>query len=88
MSDVQTVIVQISPDQITEGYYIVDGETLIMTYADGTPADADHHRHKLRAGDDPHVIAGLMTKKVRSALLGETVPGFNNPIQYLSQGRA
>ena len=46
------------------------------------------YSQKLEAGQDPHVIAGRLTKTFRSARRGDKdrVSGFNRPIHYPKLG--
>jgi hypothetical protein len=95
---VHRVIVQIrKPDgiddtgQISEGFYIVEDATLIMTRGDGTPVDERLYRHELRDGDNPEAIAQVLTRKIRRQKLGltdDSPEGFNRPLRYGRQGIA
>jgi hypothetical protein len=96
--NVHRVFVQIrKPDgpgdqgQVSEGFYIVEGATLIMTRGDGTPVDDRLHRHELRDGDNADAIAQVLTRKIRRQKLGLTddgPDGFNRPLRYGSQSVA
>lgn len=94
MSEVKTIVVQMrrpSPGdegQVTAGHYIVEGNTLIMTLADGTPVEG--FRYELRAGDDAEKLAAQMTTKVRRQLLGisETEEAFARVLRYNDAGVA
>lgn len=88
MTEVRVVYVQLKPDQVTEGYYTVNGDKLVMTFADGSPVDADRFCHTFKDGENAKQIAGRLTKLVRKSLLGELVDGFNDPIRYADMGVA
>jgi hypothetical protein len=98
MTKVNHVFVQIrKPDsaddtgQVSEGFYIVDGTTLIMTRGDGTPVDGRMYRHELRDGENPEAIAQVLTRKIRRQKLGlgdGSPEGFNRPLRYGRQGIA
>lgn len=88
MTEVRVVYVQLKPDQVTEGYYTVDGDKLVMTFADGSPVDADRFCHTLKDGESAKQIAGRLTRQVRKSLLGDLVDGFNDPIRYADMGIA
>jgi hypothetical protein len=76
------------------GYYTVVDGLLTMTCPQGKAAeDAEGktYKHKLEPNDDARVIAGRLTKQLRSALRGDRPPGFggsgggggfNGPINY------
>lgn len=95
---VHRVFVQIrKPDspgdqgQVSEGFYIVEGTTLVMTRGDGTPVDDRQYRHELREGDNPDAIAQVLTRKIRRQKLGitdDSPDGFNRPLRYGTQGIA
>lgn len=70
--------------QVSDGYYIIEHDTLIMTKPDGMPIDPVLYRHKLRDSDDHNAIARVLTKQVRRALLGltETQEAFQRPLRY------
>ena len=90
MSEVHHVQAQVRPPsgddvgQVTDGYYIIENNTLIMTYSDGAPIHAELFRQELRPGQDSRAIAGLLTRKVRLSLLGKTEAqeNFNRRIEY------
>jgi hypothetical protein len=71
--------------QVTIGYYTVEGDTLTMTDSTGKPmrrhSDGEVYTHKLKAGDDPHTIAGLKTKTIRTMIHGDD-GAFNRPLHY------
>lgn len=101
---VHRVIVQIrrpsefDRGQVTEGFYVIEGDTLMMTApdggpimgSDGLPVDPDQFRHVLKPGDEPGAIAGMLTKKVRRHILGisETQESFGRSLIYEKSGIA
>lgn len=96
MPDIHRVTVQLdpptetSPGKVTEGYYVVDDGTLVMTHADGKPVDPVQFRHTLQPGDSAEAIAKMLTRKVRRHLLGlsPTQEKFAKRIDYPKAGVA
>ena len=88
----RTVFIQIRPPkngdagQVAEGMYIVADGVVTLTDRDGNPATDERGRkytHKLREGENAKVIAGRMTRELRSALRGNApTQGFAGPIDY------
>lgn len=78
------------PGQVSEGYYVIEGNTLVMTHPDGEPISADQFRHQLNPGDDARAIAGVLTKLVRRQLLGISgeQEAFGRRLSYADQGIA
>jgi hypothetical protein len=77
--------------QVSEGFYIIEGATLVMTRGDGTPLDERLYRHELRDGDNTEAIAQVLTRKIRRQKLGlgdDSPEGFNRPLRYGRQGVA
>ncbi|MDB5611341.1 MAG: hypothetical protein JWP25_8241 [Bradyrhizobium sp.] len=71
--------------QVSEGFYVIEGTTLIMTRGDGSPVDAQLYRHELRDGDNAEAIAQVLTRKIRRQKLGlgdDSPEGFNRPLHY------
>jgi hypothetical protein len=78
------------------GFYTVTDGTVTMTDPRGKAAeDAEGkiYSHKLEANDDAHVVAGRLTKQLRSALRGDrpkgfggSGSGFNGPLNYNNRG--
>jgi hypothetical protein len=73
--------------QIARGYYTVVDDLLTMTDPKGEPATDETgkiYTHKLEPGDDAHVIAGRLTKELRSALRGKSAgpSNFGGPLNY------
>jgi hypothetical protein len=90
---VQFVTIQIRPPkgefpgQVAEGAYIVKDGLVILTDRDGNPArdgDGKFYKRKLADGENPKVIAGRLTRELRTALRGKNAPvnGFDGPIRY------
>lgn len=71
--------------QVTEGYYLVEGDKLTMTDSTGKPmrrpSDGEFYTHKLKPDENPHTIAGRLTKTIRERLHGDD-NGFNRRIVY------
>jgi hypothetical protein len=66
---------------------VVDDGVLTLTDRDGKSALDDRgyrYSKKLSAGDNPKIIAGRLTRELRSALRGKDAPaqGFDEPIKY------
>jgi hypothetical protein len=89
----QSVFIQIrkpdgdDPGQVAEGAFIVEDGVVILTDRDGNPArddDGKFYKRKLADGQNPKVIAGRLTRELRSALRGKNAPtnGFDGPIHY------
>jgi hypothetical protein len=96
---VQTVLVSIHnpstryPQGVSaRGCYVVDAKGLLtMTDGEGKPVlddDGLGYKHQLQEGENPKVIAGRLTKKLRDALSGKSgrVGGFSGPIPYQRTG--
>jgi hypothetical protein len=93
MSEVKTVFVQIErpgkinpKGRVAEGRYIEADGMVTLTDRDGKPVRDDRgkmYSYKLKDGDNPHAIAGRLTKEFRLALRGEKPStGFSSPINY------
>ena len=88
----KTVFVQIRPPkngdagQVVEGMYIVADGVVMLTDRESNPATDERGRkytHKLREGESPKVIAGRLTRELRTALRGAgPTAGFDGPIAY------
>ncbi|WP_340672549.1 hypothetical protein [Bradyrhizobium ottawaense] len=76
------------PGQVTLAYYVLRGDELVMTRGDGTPVDAERFTHKLRHGDDPNAIAGVLGKQIRREALKitEEQERFYAPLDYGDSG--
>lgn len=77
------------PGQISEGFYTFDGTTLTMTKPDGTPI-GEQFTLKLKPGDNPAAIAGILTRRVRRSMLGTSADeeAFGRPLNYDNPGIA
>lgn len=56
-----------------------------MTDGNGKPVrrrSGEVYRHKMRPGDDARAIAVVMTKAIYNILQGDSVAGFNRPLNY------
>jgi hypothetical protein len=93
MSEVQSVTVQVraptdnDPGQVTTGYYTVADGILTMTQPNGEPVigeQGERFTQSISADDNVRAIAGLLTRKVRRAIRGETEfqERFRRPLQY------
>lgn len=73
---------------MTDGYYTLDGDVLTMTDRRGSPvrniSSGEKYVHTLKPGQDPYQVASLLTLKIRHMLHGDTVSGFNRPLNYPS----
>ncbi len=80
--------------QFTTGYYTLADGVLTMTDSKGrhvrSTNGGDAYRHKMRLGDDPRAIAGVLTLEIHRMLRGETAQtaGFNRPLKYQPSGVA
>jgi len=87
---VHSVTVQIrrpsgdDPGQVMLAYYVVRGDELVLTRGDGTPVDEARFRHKLRPGDNPAAIAGVIGRQIRREALKitEEQEQFFAPLDY------
>lgn len=61
-----------------------------MTGSTGKPvrrhSDGEVYSHKLKPGDKPHAIAGVLTKTIRKMIHGDN--SFRQPIAYPRRGVA
>lgn len=88
-SEIRRCHAQVGKNQITEGFYTIEGETLTMVYADGRPVIVDGQRVTANTkGMDARSLAVVLTKGIRSKLTGERVPGFNRALDYENGGIA
>jgi hypothetical protein len=79
------------PGQICVGYYVVDGDMLIMTNELGIKVlreDGTRYSHKLAPNEDPRPIAARFTKQIRRMFRGEspTQAKFARPLTYPKGG--
>ena len=71
------------PGQVEEGQYIVEGGIVTLTDHAGVPLrarDGTMYSQKLEKQDDPHVIAGRLTKKRWRDRPANS--DFNRPLRY------
>lgn len=77
---------------VTEGFYVVEGNKLTMTFANGEPVQIDGKtvERTLVEGDNPRRIAGRLVPQVRRALTGKSSgeEKFAASIQYPQMGYA
>lgn len=77
---------------VAEGFYVVEGNTLTMTYADGQPVriDGELVQHTLAEGESAKKAAGRLTRTVRRALSGRAMKQevFGRSINYPKMGYA
>jgi hypothetical protein len=64
----ESVLVHLSPGRFTEGFYKIEGDTLVMTYADGVPVEPAV-TCVLKPTDNAKAIAGVLTKEIRSRMV-------------------
>jgi len=64
----ESVLVHLSPTKFTQGFYRMDGNTLVMTYSDGTDVEPPVSC-VLRPTDNAKAIAGVLTKEIRSRMV-------------------
>jgi hypothetical protein len=78
-----------SEGSVTEGYYVLDGDKLTMTFANGEPVKIDDQlvERTLVGGEDPRLVAGRLVREIRQALNPEKVIGFARSISYSNEGR-
>lgn len=82
-SEIRRVVSYLGPDQITEGFYTYDGETLRMVLADGKPVALDDEPViETVAPEHVEAIAKILTKRIRKAFRGEVVEGFGRALTY------
>jgi hypothetical protein len=75
------------PGQTAEGAFIIEDGVVVLTDRDGNPArdgDGKFYKRKLADGENPKVIAGRLTRELRTALRGKNAPvnDFDGPIRY------
>lgn len=92
MSDVQSVIAQVSPPsrgdlgQVMTGYYVRSGKLITMTDGDGVPVRNPLSglpiTHKMQEGDEERQVAGRLTVKVYRMVRGGDRNDFFYPLIY------
>jgi len=97
MPDVRNITVILrnpngNPDdhgQVTHGHYILDGNKVRLTDSKGTPvrrSTGDPVVHGLKDGEDPELIARVLTREFRRHIHGGRMQGFSGPIRYPKSG--
>jgi hypothetical protein len=93
MPDAQRVTIQVapprdgSPGQVSFGYFVMNGNKLTMTDADGKPVrrqNGDTVTRTLLNGENPRAIAAVLTRDLRKRLNGTS--DFNRPLSYPNIG--
>ena len=90
MTTVRCVNVLLTQDSIAQGFYTYDGETVTMVKRDGSPVLIDEQP----VTEDSHpdhvtITAKRLTRNIRKALLGDSVPGFEKRrLEYSHEGIA
>jgi len=64
----ETVLVHLSPTKFTQGFYRIDGDTLVMTYSDGSDVEPPVSC-VLKPTDNAKAIACILTKEIRSRMV-------------------
>jgi hypothetical protein len=82
-SEVRHVLTYLGPNQVAEGFYTFDDETLRMVFADGKPVELDD-QPVIETVISEHVeaVAKKLTRRIRKAFRGETVEGFGRSLTY------
>ena len=91
MTTIRSVNVLLTQDSIAVGFYTYDGETVTMVKRDGSPALIDNDQPVTEACHPDHVTitAKRLTRNIRKALLGDSVPGFEKRrLEYSHEGIA
>lgn len=82
-SEVRRVVTYLGPDQVAEGFYTFDGETLRMVFADGEPVTLDDEPvTETVMPEQVEAVAKKLTKRIRKAFRGEIVEGFGRALTY------
>jgi len=63
-----SVTVHLGPNRFTQGFYRLDGNTLVMTYSDGTAVEPSV-TCVLKPTDNPKAIASVLTKEIRERMI-------------------
>ena len=85
---IKRVLAQISETQVAEGFYTLKGNRLTMVWPDGKPVELDDVpvTAEISSNLNPDAVARKLTKKIRTALRGERVEGFDRVIEYSRDG--
>lgn len=83
MTAIRRVFSYLGPDQVAEGFYTFDGETLHMVFANGEPVILDEEPVTATVTEQ-HVeaVAKQLTRRIRKAFRGEIVEGFGRKLSY------
>lgn len=82
-SEIRRVISYLGPNQVAEGFYTFDGETLRMVFANGEPVMLDDEpMASLCPLEQVEAVAKKLTRRIRNAFRGETVEGFGRALTY------
>lgn len=77
------VIVHLTPNRFTTGYYRIDGDTLTMTYHDGTDVEPPV-TCQLKPGDNAKAIASVLTKEIRNRMVSPFWDEMNLPGNHVA----
>jgi hypothetical protein len=94
MPEIKRVFAQVAPNQVSEGFYTIEGGLLTMVLPDGSPVNLGSKEfprlvsHAMRPEDNERSIAVVLTKQVRTHFRGDKVEGFSDPITYQPAGIA
>jgi hypothetical protein len=86
MREIHTVYPQLEaasdgdPGRVTEGFYIVENDTVVMTNEQGV--DGYRIIHKLKDGENARAVAARLTLKIFHSLRDDA-GGFNRPTSSL-----
>lgn len=88
MLEIKRVFAQVAHNQVSEGFYTLEGGLLTMVLPDGKPVnlgDDEYPRlvtHTMRPEDYERSIAVVLTKQIRTHFRGGKIEGFSDPIDY------
>lgn len=77
------VLVHLTPDRFTTGYYRIDGETLVMTHSNGRDVEPAV-TCQLKPGDNAKAIASVLTKEIRSRMVSPFWDQMKLPGNYVA----
>lgn len=83
--DFKQVFVTLSENHVVRGFYVIRNGVLTMTHGpNGKPVMLDDApvNVKLLQNSNPDAIARQLTKKIRKAMRGVRVEGFDRVIEY------
>ena len=88
--EVHHVFCLIGPNQVCDAYYVIENDTLTLTYRDGEPVtvppDGRSMSAKLSPESNADAVAKVLTRKLRKIVYAEAVEGFNRVIEYPREG--